>query len=97
MECVRESDTVARIGGDEFTVLLPGLHTQDTAADIARLIIEALSRPFQLDHLTCTIGVSIGISFYPRDSEEGERLISYADAAMYKVKNTGKNNFAFWA
>ena len=72
MECVRESDTVARIGGDEFTVLLPGLHTQDTAADIARLIIEALSRPFQLDHLTCAIGVSIGISFYPRDSEDGE-------------------------
>jgi len=95
-ECVRESDTVARIGGDEFTVLLPDLMTKETAAGVARLIIEALSRPFQIGEVTCGIGVSIGISFYPRDSEEFERIISCADAAMYRVKNTGRNNFSFW-
>jgi diguanylate cyclase (GGDEF)-like protein len=94
--CVRESDTVARIGGDEFTVLLPDLFTRDTAADIARLIIDDLTRPFQLGEVTCAIGVSIGISFYPEDCEDSERLLSCADAAMYRVKNTGKNNFAFW-
>jgi diguanylate cyclase (GGDEF)-like protein len=97
VECVRASDTVARIGGDEFTVLLPDLQARDTAGDIARLIIEALTRPFQLDGLTCSIGVSIGICFYPQDCEDFERLISCADAAMYRVKNSGKNSFAFWA
>ena len=95
-ECVRESDTVARIGGDEFTVLLPDLLTADTAAGVARLIIDALCRPFRIGEVDCSIGVSIGISFYPRDGEETERIISCADAAMYRVKNTGRNNFAFW-
>ena len=96
-ECVRESDTVARIGGDEFTVLLPDLRTGTPPPSIARLIIEALTRPFSLSDVTCTIGVSIGISFYPQDSEDPERLLSCADAAMYRVKNSGKNSFAFWA
>ena len=95
-ECVRESDTVARIGGDEFTVLLPDLQGQDTAAGIALLVIEALTRPFQLGEVSCTIGVSIGIAFYPQDGEESDRIISCADAAMYRVKNAGRNNFAFW-
>lgn len=95
-ECVRESDTVARIGGDEFTVLLPDLLTRDTAAGVARLIIDALTRPFELGDVTCTIGVSIGISFYPADGEDSDRIISCADAAMYRVKNAGRNNFAFW-
>jgi diguanylate cyclase (GGDEF)-like protein/PAS domain S-box-containing protein len=94
---VRESDTVARMGGDEFTVLLPDLQSRETAAELARLIVEDLTRPFPLGEVTCSIGVSIGISFYPRDSEDPERLISNADAAMYRVKNTGKNGFVFWA
>ena len=95
-ECVRESDTVARIGGDEFTVLLPDLHTRDTAAGVARLIIEALGRPFRIGDVTCHIGVSIGISFYPQDGDDSERIISCADSAMYRVKNAGRNAFAFW-
>ncbi|MDR3672556.1 MAG: diguanylate cyclase [Holophaga sp.] len=95
--CVRESDTVARMGGDEFTVLLPELQSRETAGELARLIIDALTQPFSLGEVTCHIGVSIGISFYPKDSEEPERLISYADAAMYRVKNAGKNGFVFWA
>jgi diguanylate cyclase (GGDEF)-like protein/PAS domain S-box-containing protein len=94
-ECVRESDTVARIGGDEFTVLLSDLQSRDTAASIARLIIESLTRPFQFGEVTCGIGVSIGIALYPQDGEESDRLISCADAAMYRVKNAGRNNFAF--
>ena len=96
-ECVRESDTVARIGGDEFTVLLADLEDRDTAASLARLIIDAITRPFRLKGVTCEISVSIGISFYPGDGEEPDRLISCADAAMYRIKNLGKNAFCFWA
>jgi len=96
-DCVRELDTVARIGGDEFTVLLADLQDRDTAASIARLIIDSVTRPFSLKGVTCSVGVSIGVSIYPRDGEEPDRLLSCADAAMYRVKNTGKNNFSFWA
>jgi len=96
-ECVRESDTVARIGGDEFTVLLPDLQAREVAGELASSIIDALTRPFHLGEVTCAIGVSIGISFYPQDSDDTERLISNADAAMYRVKNSGKNGFAFWS
>jgi len=95
-ECVRESDTVARMGGDEFTVLLPDLQSHEHAANIARQILKALTQPFQFGAVTCEIGVSIGISCYPEDGEDAERIISHADAAMYRVKNAGRNNFAFW-
>ena len=94
VESVRESDTVARMGGDEFTVLLPDLQDEDAAASIARLIIDTIAQPFILEGAVCTIGVSIGISFFPRDGEEPDRLLSCADAAMYRVKNQGKNGFA---
>jgi len=96
-ECVRESDTVARMGGDEFTVLLPDLDGREAAAHIAGLILEYLARPFLLNDVACSIGVSIGISFYPQDGDDPEKLITRADAAMYRVKNAGKNTFAFWA
>ena len=95
-ECVRESDTVARMGGDEFTVLLPDLQSRENASAIALQILKTLTQPFQLGAVTCEIGASIGISCYPQDGEEPDRIISRADAAMYRVKNTGRNNFAFW-
>ena len=94
-ETVRESDTVARIGGDEFTVLLPDLRDREAAAGVARLIIDALTRPFCFEDVSCSIGVSIGISFYPLNGEDSDLLISCADTAMYRVKNAGKNAFAF--
>jgi diguanylate cyclase (GGDEF)-like protein/PAS domain S-box-containing protein len=95
-ECVRESDTVARMGGDEFTVLLPDLQSHGHAANIARQIIQTLSQPFPFETVTCRIGVSIGISCFPEDGEESDRIISCADAAMYRVKNAGGNSFIFW-
>ena len=98
VECVRESDTVARVGGDEFTVLLPEMPGREAAERIARLIIEAVSRPFELDRgIVCTIGVSIGISFFPADGEDPERIMFFADAAMYRVKHAGKNAYGFWS
>ena len=94
--CVRETDTVARVGGDEFMVILADLQDRDTAASIARLITEAVIGPMDLDGVTVTIGVSIGISFCPRDADDPDRVVSCADAAMYRVKNQRKNGFAFW-
>ena len=94
--CLRESDTVARIGGDEFSVLLPDLQGREAAAGIAGSIIEALAQPFQCGDAACRIGVSIGISFYPQDGEDSNQLLSRADKAMYRVKNGGRNNFGFW-
>jgi len=95
--CVRESDTVARIGGDEFTVLLPDLQEREAASGIAGSIIESLGQPFNCGDGSCRIGVSIGISFYPADGEDSEQIISNADKAMYRVKNGGRNAFGFWA
>ncbi len=94
--CVRETDTVARIGGDEFMVILADLQDRDTAASIARLITEAVIQPMDLDGVTAAIGVSIGISFYPQDADDPDRVVACADAAMYRVKNHRKNGFAFW-
>ena len=97
LDCVRASDTVARLGGDEFALLLPELNVREDAANLARSIIEALSRPFQIQDVSCSIGVSIGISFFPQDGEDNDLFISHADAAMYQVKKAGKNAFAFWS
>jgi diguanylate cyclase (GGDEF)-like protein/PAS domain S-box-containing protein len=94
--CVRESDTVARMGGDEFTILLPDLQGREAASVIASSILETLTQPFRWGDVTCQIGASIGISFFPHDGEEVDQIISRADHAMYQVKNNGRNAFAFW-
>jgi len=95
--CVRESDTVARMGGDEFTVLLLDPAGAEAAQRVACVILELLSRPFVHEGITSTLGVSIGISFYPQDGEDPDQLLFRADAAMYQVKNGSKNHFRFWA
>lgn len=95
--CVRESDTVARMGGDEFTVLLLDPAGAEAAQRVACVILELLSRPFVHEGVTSTLGVSIGISFYPQDGEDPDQLLFRADAAMYQVKNGSKNHFRFWA
>jgi diguanylate cyclase (GGDEF)-like protein/PAS domain S-box-containing protein len=93
LESVRESDTVARMGGDEFTIILADLEARDHAEGIAQVILEALTQPFALGEEVCNISASIGISIYPEDGEDVETLIASADAAMYLVKHTGKNNY----
>jgi diguanylate cyclase (GGDEF)-like protein/PAS domain S-box-containing protein len=92
-EQVRESDTVARVGGDEFTVILHDISSPQNAAAVAQKIIAALAAPFRLggDSQEITIGSSIGIAVFPNDGQDHQTLIKKADAAMYKAKARGNS------
>lgn len=91
--CLRESDTLARISGDEFTILLPQINCRKDTKKIAQKIINEFKVPFRIEQIEITIGVSIGIALSPEDSDSDEELIHKADWAMYYVKHHGKNDF----
>lgn len=93
--CLRKADSVARMGGDEFTVILTRVSGEADAAMVAGKIIEALAVPVALAGGECTVGASIGISMYPLDATDAESLLRKADAAMYRAKRLGKNRFGF--
>jgi len=93
--CVRQSDTVARIGGDEFIIILNDLNHWEEPGLVARKVLEAFSASFGIGDVTCSVGVSIGISIYPDDAEEANLLISKADFAMYEAKKGGKNTYRY--
>jgi diguanylate cyclase (GGDEF)-like protein len=88
--CVREQDIIARIGGDEFIIIFPGIHEIDDLSPIANDLLESLP-PQQLP-----ISLSIGISVFPDDAQSALELLKNADLAMYNVKKGGKNNFCYW-
>jgi diguanylate cyclase (GGDEF)-like protein/PAS domain S-box-containing protein len=94
--CVRESDTVARFGGDEFIVLLSELDDPSTIARTSQDILKKLAEPFHLRHENIYISASIGIAIYPKDGANIEDLLSNADQAMYQAKDTGRNRFCFF-
>jgi diguanylate cyclase (GGDEF)-like protein/PAS domain S-box-containing protein len=94
--CLRETDTVARMGGDEFTVILGETATPDEAAIVARKIIELISAPFNIGNNIANIGTSIGISIYPNNGEDSATLIKRADIAMYAVKQAGRNDLLYF-
>lgn len=89
MRCLQESDTVGRMGGDEFTVLLPNIHKPDNADIVVEKIRAAISDPFKLDGQTLTISASIGVAVYPKQGRDGEQLFRHADASMYAAKRRG--------
>ncbi|MFA6921839.1 MAG: diguanylate cyclase, partial [Gallionella sp.] len=95
-DTIRASDTVARVGGDEFTFVLNDTGSNESACVIAEKIIAALSAPFVLKGHRCHVGGSIGISVFPDDSKSLKKLIIQADEAMYLSKQSGKNTYRFY-
>lgn len=96
-ECMRSSDTVARLAGDEFTCILSGIHGREDAAMVAGKILERLSEPFDLDDRLAQVRGSIGIAVFPDNGADEDTLLKLSDYAMYSVKRNGKNNFEFAA
>ena len=94
---VRESDSVARMGGDEFTIIFPAMTQTKHMVEIATHINHALASPFVLGKHEVQISASIGIAFYPQDSLDTQHLIDCADKAMYRSKQQGRNTFNFFA
>lgn len=95
MKCTRASDTVARLGGDEFTVILSDTHREEAVAEVAQKIVDAISRPFDLEGRVARIGISIGIARYTEEADSEDELIRRADQSMYRAKSAGKNTYCF--
>ena len=89
-QCIRESDTAARVGGDEFVVLLPGVASAADAARVADKIRAAIDRPFVIDGHALAVSVSMGLAHYPQDGTDATALARHADRAMYRDKAEGK-------
>lgn len=95
--CVREDDTVARMGGDEFTVILTGAKQHEDVELVCQHIIDALAVPFPTAQKPVQISVSIGVAFYPQDATSPVALLEAADQAMYRAKKEGANRMCFFA
>lgn len=95
-DCVREVDTVARFGGDEFVLLLQDLNEVNDAAVVADKVIDVLSEPFVLAGREVHIGASIGITLYPTDADNAEAMLRNADMAMYRAKEAGRNRYQYF-
>jgi diguanylate cyclase (GGDEF)-like protein len=94
---VRDEDTVARQGGDEFILLLFALQDRHSAAMVAQKILDNLAHPLRVEKLEMRISTSIGISVYPSDGNDANTLLERADTAMYRVKQAGSNNYQFYS
>lgn len=94
--CVRTGDTVARISGDEFTIILENLYNIERATSVAQRIINELSQPFLLGNNEACVTCSIGLSIYPYDDDDVGSLVKKADSAMYFSKSYGRNNYHYF-
>jgi len=94
---VRDGDTVARFGGDEFVILLDDVASEDDVAGVAQKVLQALTPPFQVDGQTLYVTASIGVSLFPNDGENASTLLRNADIAMYRAKELGKNTYQFYS
>lgn len=94
---LRESDTVARVGGDEFVVLLPEVDEAPHARTVGRKLLQILREPFEILGQEFTVTTSVGVSLYPDHGEDEEDLLKNADVAMYRAKEAGKNSLRFYS
>jgi diguanylate cyclase (GGDEF)-like protein len=95
--CIRETDIVARIGGDEFNILLPDVIHTEAAAIIAKKILSTFQETFVINGHELRVTASIGISIYPDDGDNADILLKNADIAMYSAKEQGRNNYQFYS
>jgi diguanylate cyclase (GGDEF)-like protein len=95
-QLLRTEDTVARVGGDEFVILLPNLPNELLAIATAEKVVSALVNPFQIAGHTLKIGVSVGIAFYPEHDSNEKSLLIMADNAMYAAKRQGRNCYVLY-
>ncbi len=95
--CLRESDVVARIGGDEFILLIENYQDVRDLSEVAGKLLHEASRPFEISGQECQLSASIGIASFPEDGKDAQTLLKNADIAMYKAKNKGKDNYQFYA
>ncbi|MFC2073713.1 EAL domain-containing protein [Campylobacterota bacterium] len=96
-DIIRDQDTLSRLGGDEFTILMESLERGNDAARLAEDILKSLAEPIYVDKHTLYVSSSIGISIYPQDDADAFSLLKHADAAMYKAKAEGRNNYQFYS
>lgn len=95
--CVRQGDTVARFGGDEFVVILHGFSSDDEPPHFAKRFLDVLAKPITLEGVEVLNSASIGIAVYPMDGKDVDTLLRNADTAMYSAKEHGRNNFRFYS
>ena len=93
---LRNGEFLARVGGDEFTIIQPGSDGQDRTAQLAREILQALTEPYRIQSQEISIGASVGISRYPMDGADVDSLLQGADAAMYFAKQNRSQGFCFF-
>jgi diguanylate cyclase (GGDEF)-like protein/PAS domain S-box-containing protein len=96
-ECMREGDTLGRMGGDEFVVLIEGYREDTQLLEVARKVIETVAQPFLLRDTSSSVTASIGIATFPQDGHDATELLKNADIAMYRAKEQGKNAFRFYS
>lgn len=96
LKCIRKSDTVARMGGDEFTIILRNIKDKKTTENLVKKIHGLLQEVIHIKGNECSVGSSIGVSIYPEHGKDSETLLRNADLSMYKVKRNGKDDFKFF-
>ncbi len=96
-DIIRKEDTLARLSGDEFTLIMEELRHSKDASLLAEKILKTLAEAIVIDDQKIYVSGSIGISFYPQDATDAQSLLKYADTAMYKAKEEGRNNYQFYS
>ena len=94
---ITRKHTLARLGGDEFTIIINDLSKVQDSSILADKMLQSISKPIHIDEHTLYLSISIGISLYPQDGKDAQNLLKYADAAMYKAKEEGRNTFQYYS